>query len=1217
MVAGPPPRATPVLIPDAGRPTDGVRIELGVTGDVRSIRHGADVLVNQYLPGLHDSPAGGLFLRRTSSDGHVDAVALTGSRSPSQVGRVGVAGQVLVWTGAALGAAWTVSLHVATDRPVWVWRVDLVPDGAASEDLFAVAYAQDLALSPEGTARTSEPYVSQYLVHRALHDDRLGTVLVTRQTMTMAPALPLAVTAIAEGAVGHLTDGFQFWGRAVRAGAPAAALSRPDWPDRVLQYELALPSVLSAAAPLDAPRTVHCVSGYEPDRRGPLTNTLDWVRGVVEHAVRLAAREAVAREGVAREAVARERVAREAVREDVALQADTLQAVALQTTGRRAGGPAVAVRPPVRSLLAAAPLLTGHDLADEELVRLGAGSPRFVEQDDDGRLLSFFDADGAYVLRGAKEVLVERPHGHVLVAGGALDPTDDVLSTTVWAGGVFAAHTVLGNTSHNRLVSVHRHHLDLLRSDGLRVVVRAPGTARWQLLGVPSALVIDLGGVHWVYLTEHGRIDVRTTAASSENRVVVDVAGERPLDLLATVDVDLGEGDFAAQAVLDGHGLLFRPGAHTLTADRYPGLGYVLASPEATFGDDAALFADGLARDARIVTAAVTAGTRLQLVVTGDLADPARAVAAARGGLAQVPVAGPDRGAAGAGGASGGASGRASGRAAPGAGGQACVIDHTAELAGHRRTLARLTRGLRIAPTSRLAELELLAPWYAHDALVHLLVPHGLEQYSGAAWGVRDVCQGPMELMLAAGRFATARQILLRVLARQLDDGSFPQWFMFDAYADEYPDSAHGDVVVWPLFGLLQYVEASGDVAVLDESVPTWDSERRAARADGEPARRHVERLLDHLEAHRVPGTGLPAYGEGDWDDTLQPARAQLRDRMVSSWTTALTYQAMRLGERLLAGTRHADLADRMGAHAQALRAGAQRLLMPDGVTAGYVVVEADGSATPVIHPRDERTGITYRLIPMTRGIISGLFTPEQAARHERLVEDHLHFPDGVRLMDRPARFADGEVEWFLRAEQAAAVGREVGLMYTHAHIRYVEALTRLGRARVGDELLRISPIGLRDRLPTALPRQRSCYHSSSDADFPDRYSFAAGIDDLRAGRVRTRGGWRVYSSGPGIYLRQLFQGLLGLTERHDGLVVDPSLAPEDDGLEVSLELFGRRRTVRYTVRPGAGPVTVRVDGRTVDGTRLDNPYRSGGLLVPAAAMASAETVEVQVSPGS
>lgn len=1174
MVGGLPPHATPVLIPDAGRPTDGVRIEVGVTGDVRSIRHGADVLVNQYLPGLHDSPAGGLFLRRTSSDGHVDAVALTGSRSPSQVGRVGEAGQVIVWTGAALGAAWTVSLHVATDRPVWVWRVDLVPDGAASEDLFDVAYAQDLALSPEGTARTSEPYVSQYLVHRALHDDRLGTVLVTRQTMTMAPALPLAVTAIAEGAGGHLTDGFQFWGRAVRAGAPAAALSRPDWPDRVLQYELALPSVLSAAAPLDAPRTVHCVSGYEPDRRGPLTDTLDWARGVVEHAVRLAAREAVAWEGVAREAVAP------------------------QTTVRRADGPAVAVRAPVRSLLAAAPLVTGQGLPDEELVRLGAGSPRFVEQDDDGRLLSFFDADGAHVLRGAKEVMVERPHGHVLVAGGALDPTDDVLSTTVWAGGVFAAHTVLGNTSHNQLVSVHRHHLDLLRSDGLRVLVRAPGTARWQLLGVPSALVIDLGGVHWVYLTEHGRIDVRTTAASSENRLVVDVAGERPLDLLAIVDVDLGEGDFAAQAVLDGHGLLFRPGVRTFTAHRYPGLGYVLASPEATFGDDAALFADGLARDARIITASVTAGTRLQLVVTGDLADPARAVAAARGGLAQVPVAGPDGGAA-------------------GAGGQGCVLDHTAELAGHRRTLARLTRGLRIAPTSRLAELELLAPWYAHDALVHLLVPHGLEQYSGAAWGVRDVCQGPVELMLAAGRFATARQILLRVLARQLDDGSFPQWFMFDAYADEYPDSAHGDVVVWPLFGLLQYVEASGDVAVLDESVPTWDSERRAARENGEPVRRHVERLLDYLEAHRVPGTGLPAYGEGDWDDTLQPARAELRDRMVSSWTTALTYQAMRLGERLLAGTRHADLADRMAAHAQALRAGAQDLLMPDGVTAGYVVVEADGSATPVIHPRDERTGITYRLIPMTRGIISGLFTPEQADRHERLVEDHLHFPDGVRLMDRPARFADGEVEWFLRAEQAAAVGREVGLMYTHAHIRYVEALARLGRARVGDELLRISPIGLRDRLPTALPRQRSCYHSSSDADFPDRYSFAAGIDDLRAGRVRTRGGWRVYSSGPGIYLRQLFQGLLGLTERPDGLVVDPSLAAEDDGLEVSLELFGRRRTVRYAVRPGAGPVTVRVEGRAVDGTRLANPYRPGGLLVPAAAIGTAETIEVRVSPGS
>ena len=44
--------------------------------------------------------------------------------------------------------------------------------------------------------------------------------------------------------------------------------------------------------------------------------------------------------------------------------------------------------------------------------------------------------------------------------------------------------------------------------------------------------------------------------------------------------------------------------------------------------------------------------------------------------------------------------------------------------------------------------------------MVHLTVPHGLEQSGGAAWGTRDVCQGPVELLLALEHDAPVREIL-------------------------------------------------------------------------------------------------------------------------------------------------------------------------------------------------------------------------------------------------------------------------------------------------------------------------------------------------------------------------------------------------------------------------------------------------------------------------
>src|SRR5207244_4787219 len=120
-----------------------------------------------------------------------------------------------------------------------------------------------------------------------------------------------------------------------------------------------------------------------------------------------------------------------------------------------------------------------------------------------------------------------------------------------------------------------------------------------------------------------------------------------------------------------------------------------------------------------------------------------------------------------------------------------------------------------------------------------------------------------------------------------------------------------------------------------------------------------------------------------------------------------------------------------------------------------------------LLHPRDKRTELRYRLIPMTRGILSGMFTQEQAQRHLALIREHLLFPDGARLMDRPTQYHGGLERTFRRSESASFFGREVGLMYVHAHLRYAEALAAMGCA---DELLRallvVNPIAVTDVLP-------------------------------------------------------------------------------------------------------------------------------------------------------
>ena len=82
-----------------------------------------------------------------------------------------------------------------------------------------------------------------------------------------------------------------------------------------------------------------------------------------------------------------------------------------------------------------------------------------------------------------------------------------------------------------------------------------------------------------------------------------------------------------------------------------------------------------------------------------------------------------------------------------------------------------------------LGRLNDLLRWYPVDAMVHFTTPHGLEQYSGAAWAVRDVTQGPVEFLVATGNPGPVRDIL-RVVYEHQDraTGDWPQWFMFDRY---------------------------------------------------------------------------------------------------------------------------------------------------------------------------------------------------------------------------------------------------------------------------------------------------------------------------------------------------------------------------------------------------------------------------------------------------
>jgi cellobiose phosphorylase len=490
--------------------------------------------------------------------------------------------------------------------------------------------------------------------------------------------------------------------------------------------------------------------------------------------------------------------------------------------------------------------------------------------------------------------------------------------------------------------------------------------------------------------------------------------------------------------------------------------------------------------------------------------------------------------------------------------------------------------------SQHLACIADIVPWFAHNAFVHYLSPRGLEQYSGGGWGTRDVCQGPVELLLALGRVEPIRDLLLRVMSAQNADGDWPQWFMFfERDSAIRAGDSHGDIVFWPVLALAQYLIASGDQSVLDEQVA------------GATVWQHAQRALALIEKRVVGDTALAAYGHGDWNDALQPADPAMREHMCSAWTVTLHYQMLTTLARALRAIGRPQEAAPFEKRAEAVQRDFQRLLIVDDVLTGYALFEA-GGVRHLLHPSDTTTGVRYSSLAMIHAILEDLLRPEQARKHLQLIDAHLRGPDGVRLFDKPMPYHGGPMRFFQRAESATFFGREIGLMYMHAHLRYAQALAHLGEAdRFFQALCQANPIGIRAIVSPATLRQANCYYSSCDAAFADRYEASAEYQRVVEGRVALDGGWRIYSSGAGIALGLIVRRFLGISAEATALIVDPVIPAALDRLSVTSTLLGKPIEVSYAVgAKGCGVSQIELNGRTLKFEREHNPYREGAARV-------------------
>jgi 1,2-beta-oligoglucan phosphorylase len=822
---------------------------------------------------------------------------------------------------------------------------------------------------------------------------------------------------------------------------------------------------------------------------------------------------------------------------------------------------------PVATLFSAAPLLEAQELTESEIDDL-FGKERRQEENEDDKTLSFFTGANRHVVLRAKELKALRPHGQILRTGYALIPDEAALTSNTWMGGVFHSMVTQGHVSINRFLSTTHTYLSLLRGNGQRLFAELEGS--WHLLDVPSAFEMTPDSSRWVYKHAGGLIAVRSTAATDRHELTlsVEVMSGNPVRFLLSnhvaINGDDGSNTIPLQYVKGSEGVFVTPVPDSDVGRRFPKGGFRIEPLSGTMiermGGDDLLFLDGRSRSQPYLCMISAPARSIGFRIKGQL-------------IPQEPV-------------------------------EAAGLDRT-------RFWSDITSGLRLHPpqssplADRAAGFGEILPWYIQNVLIHYLAPRGLEQYTGGGWGTRDISQGPVEMLLALSRYEPIRDLLLRVFKTQNSDGDWPQWFMFfDRERNIRAGDSHGDIVFWPVLALAQYLLASGDTSFFDEVVPFFHPEGDD-RAEKVSIRHHAERAISLMNRRLIPGTSLAAYGHGDWNDSMQPFDPAMRERLCSAWTVTLHYQTL---TALSTALRRFGVSERASAFeamaTQVLKEFQQRLIV-DGVIAGFAYFHDNGDIDYLLHPRDRSTGVSYSLLPMIHAIINGLLTPEQAKKHLALIEEHLHGPDGARLFDKPMQYRGGPMKQFQRAESAAFFGREIALMYTHAHLRYAEALARYGDAEgFFQALCQGNPVGIRDLVPGATLRQANCYYSSSDAAFKDRYEAFADYGRVKKGEVPLDGGWRVYSSGPGIWTRLMIQCFLGWRPEHFTLVLDPVIPKSLDGLRAELDWERYAVEITYRIESvGCGPKKIVLNGADLPFTRGANPYRTGAAEVPIAAV--------------
>ncbi|MCR4739703.1 MAG: glycosyl transferase [Lachnospiraceae bacterium] len=155
--------------------------------------------------------------------------------------------------------------------------------------------------------------------------------------------------------------------------------------------------------------------------------------------------------------------------------------------------------------------------------------------------------------------------------------------------------------------------------------------------------------------------------------------------------------------------------------------------------------------------------------------------------------------------------------------------------------------------------------WNQYQCMVTFNMSRSASYYEsgiGRGMGFRDSCQDLLGFVhLIPDR---ARERIIDIASTQFEDGSaYHQYQPLTKKGNSDIGSGFNDDPLWLIAGTSAYIRETGDLSILEETVP-FDNDMTVAK----PLMEHLKRSFDYIVNHKGPHK-LPLIGRADWNDCL------------------------------------------------------------------------------------------------------------------------------------------------------------------------------------------------------------------------------------------------------------------------------------------------------------------------------------------------------------